>query len=170
MSAAMMKTQAYTYMSFGDGHTFSGSNKQEYDDITQTHKQIAAVPIDTHKNENTHVFIRMCAQVSMSLSVSEADFYLVKDSFISNVASFLGINPRNIHIVDIVPGNARRLLDDAPGPKKADRALLGDSVSVSFEVVPEATLSLADVVVLEDQATAIITIARSSNVSMLMTL
>jgi hypothetical protein len=109
----------------------------------------------------------------MGLAVSEADFYLVKDSFISNVASLLGINPKSISIVDVVPGNARRSLpgiedatagDGTEDVKTHNRALLAESVTVAFEIVPDASLSVGDVSVMESQKSANITIVRSANV------
>jgi hypothetical protein len=110
----------------------------------------------------------------MGLAVSESDFYLVKDSFISNIATLLGINPSCINIVDVVSGNARRSLpeisdttagDGTEHVKTHNRALLSESVTVSFEIVPDASLSVSDVSVMESQGFANITIVRSANVS-----
>jgi hypothetical protein len=86
--------------------------------------------------------------VGMNLAVSEEDFYEVKDTFISNIASVLGINPSRISIVDIVPGNARRAIDvgfprrgssnaSAPG-----RSLLGAGISVEIEIGPGAVIDV----------------------------
>jgi uncharacterized protein YybS (DUF2232 family) len=113
-------------------------------------------------------------QVSMGLAVSESDFYLVKDSFISNIATLLGINPKSINIVDVVSGNARRSLpeigdatagDGTEDVKTHSRALLAESVTVSFEIVPEASLSVSDISAMENQRFANMTIVRSANVS-----
>jgi hypothetical protein len=113
----------------------------------------------------------MLLQVSMSLAVSEANFYSMKDSFISSVAAFLKINPRLITIVDVVSGNARRSLSGQGSTSEGvvsnshNRALLDESVSVSFEVLPEASLSVDDTAVLETAGFANITVRRFTNVS-----
>jgi hypothetical protein len=105
----------------------------------------------------------------MGLAVSEENFYSMKDSFISILASFLKINPRYISIVDVVPGNARRSLSghgDSVRVAASNRALLSESVTVSFEVAPEASLSVdTDVSVLENVEFATVTITRATNVS-----
>jgi len=93
--------------------------------------------------------------VSMGVSTSVADFYKVKDAFLSNLASTLGIDLSRITIVDVVAGNARRR-----------RALLEASAVVNFEVEPSATIELntASVTVLEDVATVTIQVTRSVNI------
>jgi hypothetical protein len=103
----------------------------------------------------------------MGLAVSEADFYLVKDSFISILASVLKINPRYINIVDVVPGNARRELSKEGDAvlSSHSRTLLAESITISFEVNPEASLTVDDTSVLENAGFAHITIRRLTNVS-----
>jgi cysteine-rich repeat protein len=93
--------------------------------------------------------------VSMGVSVSVADFYKVKDSFMSALASTLGIDVKRITIVDVVAGNARRR-----------RNLLGTSATVNFEVEPSPVIELytSAVTVLENVATVTVQVKRSVNV------
>lgn len=93
----------------------------------------------------------------------------------SNIAAFLGINPSNIAIVDVVPGNARRRsllsIDDSlagvdgseAGPSHARRLLEGEGVTVSFEVVPAAQLDIDDAIEREDTMFMNVTVRRSVN-------
>jgi cysteine-rich repeat protein len=93
--------------------------------------------------------------VSMGVSVSVADFYKVKDSFMSNLASTLGIDVKRITIVDVVAGNARRR-----------RNLLGTSATVNFEVEPSPVIELhtSAVTILENVATVTVQVKRSVNI------
>ena len=103
-------------------------------------------------------------QISMGLSVSVDQFYKVKDAFVSNIAAVLGINPANIAIVDVVPGNARRRsLAGEVGPSHGRRLLEGDSVTVDFEVVPSAQLDIQDATEREDTHFMNVTVRRSVN-------
>jgi hypothetical protein len=86
--------------------------------------------------------------VAMNLAVSEQEFYEVKDTFISNIAFVLGINPSRITIVDIVPGNARRAKDigfprlEAGNASLHGRSLLGAGISVEVEIGPGAVIDV----------------------------
>jgi cysteine-rich repeat protein len=93
--------------------------------------------------------------VSMGVSVSVADFYKVKDSFMSNLAFTLGIDVKRITIVDVVAGNARRR-----------RNLLGTSATVNFEVEPSPLIELhtSAVTILENVATVTVQVKRSVNI------
>ena len=68
-------------------------------------------------------------QISLKLSTSSQDFYKIKDSFVSNLAALLRINPTRISIVNIVRGN-RRLLEDT-------------STAVNIEIAPDPVISLS---------------------------
>jgi cysteine-rich repeat protein len=98
-------------------------------------------------------------QVSLSVSVSEQNFYLVKDAFLSNLALVLGINPRRISVVDVVAGRRRRF-----------RSLfqLGGSAgtSISLEIVPDPVIGFDPTVitVLDNVGTVNVTVTRSVNV------
>jgi len=93
--------------------------------------------------------------VSMGVSTSVADFYQVKDSFLSNLAFTLGIDVKRIAIVDVVAGNARRR-----------RNLLSASTIVNFEVEPAAIVEIGTsaVTVLENIANFTIQVKRSVNI------
>jgi cysteine-rich repeat protein len=73
-------------------------------------------------------------QVSLSVSTSPQNFYLVKDAFISNLAFVLGINPRRISIVDVVAGRRRRA-------RSLFQSSSGGSTSISMEIVPDPVIS-----------------------------
>jgi len=94
--------------------------------------------------------------VSMGVSTSVADFYKVKDSFLSNLAFVLGIDVKRITIVDVVAGNARR----------RRRNLLEASTIVNFEVEPAPVIQLdtSAVTVLENVVTVAIQVKRSVNI------
>lgn len=75
-------------------------------------------------------------QVSMGVSTSVDDFYKIKDSFVSNLASLLGIAPARLNIVDVVAGNARRAIwGSHQGPRRQLQ-----STTVNFEIEPDATI------------------------------
>ena len=94
-------------------------------------------------------------QVSMGVSTSVADFYKIKDTFLSSLAMTLGIDLQRITIVDVVAGNARRR-----------RNLLSTSTIVNFEVEPDPEIELqtTSVTVLEDVAVIAIRVKRSLNI------
>jgi len=98
-------------------------------------------------------------QISMGVSTSVDDFYLIKDTFISNLAGLLGIAPSRVTIVDVVPGNARR-------EKDASRALMNSGSIVDFEIEPDATIAVgaAEVSALESDGTVTLTISRTVNI------
>jgi len=98
-------------------------------------------------------------QISMGVSTSVADFYLIKDSFISNLAGLLGIAPSRVTIVDVVAGNARRHGD-------ASRALMNSGSIVDFEIEPDATIAVgaSDASALESDGTIALTISRTVNI------
>ena len=108
-------------------------------------------------------------QVSMGVSTSVEDFYKVKDSFISNLAGVLGIATSRITIVDVVAGNARRLLnaltgsDGGIGPR---RELKSSQTQVSFEVEPgaEVEVEAAAIYVIETVGTASLKVKRTTNI------
>ena len=109
-------------------------------------------------------------QMSMSISVSVESFYEIKDAFISNIASLLGIDVNRIAIVDVVAGNARRrripVLDNQLlGVERSDRRLLeGDGASVDMEILPAAEVSIAGATVPEDIGMVNVTVTRSVNI------
>mmetsp|Transcript_41983 Transcript_41983/g.98471 ORF Transcript_41983/g.98471 Transcript_41983/m.98471 type:complete len:1625 (+) Transcript_41983:1-4875(+) len=91
--------------------------------------------------------------VSMGVSTSVEEFYNVKDSFISNLASLLGVSPNRISIVDVVAGNARR-------------RLLATGAVVSFEIEPDPEIAMmnSSISVLESRGSVVINVTRSVNV------
>jgi cysteine-rich repeat protein len=96
-------------------------------------------------------------QVSMIVSASPADFYRIKDGFLSALASILRINPTRITIVDIVAGRRRQ-----------GRSLLEASSSLSLEIVPDPVISFkqsAGVLAVQSNAGLVnITIVRTVNI------
>ncbi len=69
-------------------------------------------------------------QISLKLSTSAQDFYKIKDSFVSNLAVLLRINPTRISIVNIGRGN-RRLLEDT-------------GTAINIEITPDPVISFAN--------------------------
>jgi cysteine-rich repeat protein len=96
-------------------------------------------------------------QVSMTVSTSPADFYKIKDGFLSALASILGINPRRITIVDIVAGRRRH-----------GRSLLAASASISLEIAPDPVIGFkqttGSLVVQSNVGRVNITIVRTVNI------
>jgi cysteine-rich repeat protein len=96
-------------------------------------------------------------QVSMTVSTSLADFYRIKDGFLSALASILRINPKRITIVDIVAGRRRQ-----------GRSLLEASSSLSLEIVPEPVIGFkqsAGALAVQSNAGLVnITIVRTVNI------
>jgi cysteine-rich repeat protein len=96
-------------------------------------------------------------QVSLSLSVTVAEFYQVEDDFVQNICFVLQIPPSRMTIVNVVPGNARRRLaalhtsDEKPQRSdrrvwfgKRGRQLGGTSgVDVEFEIEANPVVELA---------------------------
>ena len=93
--------------------------------------------------------------VSMGVQTSVADFYKIKDTFLSSLASTLGIDVTRITIVDVVAGNARR------------RHLLTESTTVNFEVEPSPVIQITSddsITVLENIGIVSIEVTRSVNI------
>jgi cysteine-rich repeat protein len=131
--------------------------------------------VGNHEPEHfIDIFSMPVVQMSMSFAVTIENFYEVKDAFISGIAFVLGIDLNRIHIVDVVPGNARRrrLLNDVRGTRRRRifqsnrgkrRLLEGTGVNVDFEVLPEAEISVTDCFAQEDGGYANVTVIRSVN-------
>jgi cysteine-rich repeat protein len=119
-------------------------------------EQMLEIVVAAH-NPSSFIEIRTLpvVAVSMGVSGSVADFYKVKDSFMSNLAFTLGIDVKRITIVDVVAGNARRR-----------RNLLGTTAIVNFEVEPSPVIELymSAVTILENVATVTVQVKRSVNI------
>ena len=102
-------------------------------------------------------------QVSMGVSTSVADFYKIKDTFLSSLAGILGIDPTRITIVDVVAGNARRR---SRVRRLLSRSLLEESTVVNFEVEPSPLIELqtTQTTVFEDAVSLQIVVERSANI------
>ena len=99
-------------------------------------------------------------QVSLSVSVSEQNFYLVKDAFISNLASLLGINPRRISIVNVVAGRRRRA-------RSLFQSSSGGATSISLEIVPDPVIGFdpTGITALDTVGVINVTVTRTINVA-----
>ena len=75
--------------------------------------------------------------VSLTLSTSVEDFYRNKAAFLSSLAFVLGIDPRRITIVDVVPGSRRS--------GEGRRRLLAVGAAVSLEIAPDPVVGFAQV-------------------------
>jgi cysteine-rich repeat protein len=119
-------------------------------------EQMLEIVVAAH-DPSSYIEIRTLPVVAvrMGVSGSGADFYKVKDSFMSNLAFVLGIDVKRITIVDVVAGNARRR-----------RNLLGTSATVNFEVEPSPVIELytSAVTILENVATVTVQVKRSVNI------
>ncbi len=96
------------------------------------------VVVGSHTTE-TFVEVRTMpvVAVSLTLSTSVNDFYRNKAAFLSSLAFVLGIDPRRITIVDVVPGTRRS--------GGSERRLLTSGAAVSLEITPDPVVGFAQV-------------------------
>ena len=77
--------------------------------------------VKVRTNERILVKTLDFVRVSLTVAVTEKQFFDSQTNFIKYVASALMINPARVRVIDVVPGNGRRQLGETGSTSKVDR-------------------------------------------------